>query len=135
MDATSPLPGPSKAQRWTGYVLSTLPVLFLLFDSIMKLLKVPMVLEASAKLGFSASAVFTIGAILLICVIAYVIPQTSILGAILLTGYLGGAVCTNLRAGNPLFGYILFPTYMGILVWLGLYLREPRLRALVPLRN
>jgi len=135
MDPASQVAAPSKAQKWTGYVLSTLVVLFLLMDSIMKLLKLPMVLDASAKLGFSAPVVFTIGVILLLCVILYVIPQTSVLGAILLTAYLGGAVCTQLRLGNPLFGYILFPTYLGALLWLGLYLREPRLRALVPFRS
>jgi len=107
MDAASQVATPSRAQKWTGYVLSTLVVLFLLMDSIMKLLKLPMVLDASAKLGFSAPVVFTIGVILLLCVILYVIPQTSVLGAILLTAYLGGAVCTQLRLGNLLFSYIL----------------------------
>ena len=135
MDAAPQIATPSRAQKWTGYVLSTLVILFLLMDSVMKLLKLPMVIDASAKLGFSASLIFTIGVILLVCVIAYAIPQTSILGAILLTGYLGGAVCTHLRVGEPLFSHILFPTYMGTLLWLGLYLREPRLRALVPFRS
>jgi DoxX-like protein len=101
MDAATQVATPSKAQKWTGYVLSTLVVLFLLVDSVMKLLKLPVVLDASAKLGFSASVIFTIGVILLLCVILYVIPQTSVLGAILLTGYLGGAVCTHLRLGIP----------------------------------
>ena len=135
MDAATQVATPSKAQKWTGYVLSTLVVLFLLVDSVMKVLKLPIVLDASAKLGFSASFVFTIGVILLLCVILYVVPQTSVLGAILLTGYLGGAVCTHLRLGSPLFGYIFFPTYLGAMVWLGLYLREPRLRALIPFRS
>ena len=135
MDALGQVATPSKAQKWTGYVLSTLVVLFLLMDSVMKLLKLPMVLDASVKLGFPASVVSTIGVILLLCVILYVLPQTSVLGAILLTGYLGGAVCTHLRLGNPLFSYILVPTYLGALLWLGLYLREPRLRALVPFRS
>jgi len=132
MDSATQVAMPSKAQKWTSYVLSTLVVLFLLMDSGMKVLKLPMVLDASAKLGFSAPVVFTIGVILLLCVILYAIPQTSVLGAILLTGYLGGAVCTHLRLGNPLFGYILFPTYLGALLWLGLYLREPHVRALIP---
>ena len=135
MDSATQVAMPSKAIKWTSYVLSTLVVLFLLMDSIMKLLKLPIVLDASAKLGFSAPVVFTIGVILLFCVILYVIPQTSVLGAILLTGYLGGAVCTHLRLGNPLLGYLLFPTYLGALLWLGLYLREPRLRALLPFRG
>jgi len=135
METTTQLTTPSKTQKWTGYALSTVVVLFLLMDSVMKLLKLPVVLDASVKLGFSASFIFTIGVILLLCVILYVIPQTSVLGAILLTGYLGGAVCTHLRLGNPLFGYILFPTYLGAMIWLGLYLREPRLRILVPFRS
>ena len=135
MDATLHTATPSKAQKWTGYVLSTLVVLFLLMDSVMKLLKLPIVLDASAKLGFSASAVFTIGVILLFCVILYAVPQTSVLGAVLLSAYLGGAVSTHLRLGNPLFSHILFPTYLGAMLWLGLYLREPRLRALLPLRS
>jgi hypothetical protein len=95
MDSATQVAMPSKSPKWTGYVLSTL--VFLLMDSIMKLLKLPIVLDASAKLGFSAPVVFTIGVILLL----YVIPQTSVLGAIFLTGYLGGAVCTHLRLGIP----------------------------------
>ena len=135
MNEPAQLATPSKAQKWTGYVLSTVVVLFLLMDSVMKLLKLPVVLDASAKLGFSAPVTFTIGVILLCCLILYTIPHTSFLGAILLSAYLGGAVCTHLRLGNPLFSHILFPTYLGIMLWLGLYLREPRLRALFPVRS
>jgi len=133
MDAATPVTTPSKAQKWTGYVLSTLVVLFLLVDSVMKLLKLPIVLDASAKLGFSASVIFTIGVILLLCVILYVIPQTSVLGAILLTGYLGGAVATHVRVGGTWFE-ILFPVIVGALVWGGLSFREPRVRELIPFR-
>jgi DoxX-like family len=126
---------PTKAQLWTGRVLSTLAILFLTFDATIKLLRLPMVEEASAKLGYQAPTIFHIGMVLLVCVILYAIPQTSVLGAVLLTGYLGGAVATHTRVGDPLFSHILFPTYVGALLWLGLYLREPRLRALVPFRS
>src|SRR5262249_25156469 len=135
MDATARQVVPSKGQKWTGCILSTLVVLLLLFDSTIKLLELPFVIEASAKLGFSTPVLFEIGLILLVCVVLYIIPKTSLLGAILLTGYLGGAVCTHLRVGDPLFSHILFPIYLGTLLWLGLYLREPRLRALVPARS
>ena len=115
--------------------MSTLAILFLTFDATIKLLRLPMVEEASAKLGYQSPTIFHIGVVLLVCVILYAIPQTSVLGAILLTGYLGGAVATHTRVGDPLFSHILFPTYVGALLWLGLYLREPRLRALVPFRS
>jgi hypothetical protein len=88
-------------------------------------------LEGTARLGFSESVVLPLGMVLLACVALYAIPRTSILGAILLTGYLGGAVASNVRVGNPLFGYILFPVYVGVLLWLGLYLRDVRLRILI----
>jgi len=135
MDTTTQATAPTKAQKWTGYVLSTLVILFLLMDAVMKLMKLPVVIETSAKLGFVGPIIFQLGLILLLCVILYAIPQTSILGAILLTGYLGGAVCTHLRVGSPLFGFILFPTYLGAMLWLGIYLRDPRLRALIPFRR
>jgi hypothetical protein len=135
VESTTPSLQPTKAQLWTGRVLSTLAILFLAFDSTLKLLRLPMVAEASAKLGYQAHTIFPIGVVLLVCVILYAIPQTSVLGAILLTGYLGGAVATHTRVGDPLFSHILFPTYVGAVLWLGLYLREPRLRALVPFRS
>jgi hypothetical protein len=87
------------------------------------------------KLGWPAGLAVPLGAILLICLIFYVIPKTSVLGAILLTGYLGGAVATHFRINDPLFSHILFPTYLGLFLWGGLYLREPRLRELIPLRS
>jgi hypothetical protein len=135
VDPVPPTTTPSKAQLWTGRVLSTLVILFLTFDSTIKLLRLPMVEEASAKLGYAGPTVFHLGFVLLTCVILYAIPQTSILGAVLLTGYLGGAVATHTRIGDPLFSHILFPTYLGALLWLGLYLRDPRLRTLVPFRR
>ena len=109
--------------------------MFLLFDGITKVMKVPVVLQASAQIGFSENLIVPIGITLLVCTILYVIPRTSILGAILLTGYLGGAVSIQLGIGNPLFSQTLFPVYFGMLVWLALYLREARLRSVVPLRS
>ena len=125
----------SKASLWTGRIITGLVVLFLLFDGITKLMKVLPVLKACAQLGLSENLVVPIGATLLVCTLLYVIPSTSILGAILLTGYLGGAVCIQLRVGNPLFSQTLFPVYFGVLVWLGLYLRDARLRSIIPLRS
>jgi DoxX-like family len=135
MDATTQIAAPSKVQKWTSYVLSALVILFLVFDSVIKLMKLPVVQEASARLGYQNETTFHIGFVLLLCVILYAIPQTSVLGAIFLTGYLGGAVATHTRIGDPLFTHILFPTYLATLLWLGLYLREPRLRTLVPFRG
>jgi hypothetical protein len=125
----------SKGALWTGRILSGFAVLFLLFDSTMKLMKAAPVLETMPKLGWSAGLAAPLGAILLVCLIFYVIPKTSVLGAILLTGYLGGAVATHTRIGDPFFSHILFPTYLGLFLWGGLYLREPRLRQLIPLRS
>jgi hypothetical protein len=121
----------SRSSLWAGRVISALVVLFLLFDAIIKLMRVPAALEGTARLGFSESVVLPLGMVLLACVALYAIPRTSILGAILLTGYLGGAVASNVRVANPLFGYILFPVYVGVLLWLGLYLRDGRLRILI----
>jgi hypothetical protein len=125
----------SKSSVLAGYIVSALPVLFLLFDVSLKFIKPPFVVEANAQLGYLESSILVIGIILLVCVILYVIPQTSVLGAILLTGYLGGAVATHVRVENPLFSHTLFPVYVGILIWGGLFLRDARLRALIPLRK
>jgi hypothetical protein len=125
----------SKTLLWSGRIISTLIVLFLVFDSILKFIKPAPVVEAFAHLGLPVSLAVILGILCLICTALYAIPPTSILGAILLTGYLGGAVATHLRAGDPLFSHVLFPSYLGVLLWLGLYLREHRLRALIPLRS
>ena len=127
--------GNGKTRPWAGYAISALPVLFLLIDGVMKIFKPAVVVDATVQLGYPESTILPIGLTLLVCTAIYVIPQTSILGAILLTGYLGGAVATNLRVENPLFTHILFPVYVGIFLWLGLYLRDARLRRLVPLRS
>src|SRR5437660_211441 len=125
----------SKKALWAGRVVSALPVLFLLMDGVMKLVKPAVVVEATVKLGYPESTILGMGIVLLACTILYVIPPTSVLGAILLTGYLGGAVATHVRVGDPLFTHTFFPVYLGILIWGGLYLRDVRLRALIPLRK
>jgi len=125
----------SKKMLWTGRIVSGLIAALLLLDAMMKVLQVAQVMEGTAKVGYPAGAVRPIGIILLVCLICYVIPRTSVLGAILLTGYLGGAVATNVRISAPLFSYILTPVYVGLLVWGGLFLRDERLRELIPLRQ
>jgi amino acid transporter len=120
---------------WTGRILSGLAVLFLVFDGVTKVMKVPAVMQASAQMRYPLRLIPVIGIVLLVCTAVYAIPRTSILGAILLTGYLGGAVEAQLRAGNPLFAETLFPVYFSVLIWGALFLRERRLRALIPFRS
>src|SRR5438270_5936166 len=122
---------------WTGRILSGFVVFFLVVDAGFKLVRplpAPAV-EAFGKLGYPVEFASGIGILLLACVGAYLIPRISVLGAILLTGYLGGAVASHVRVGDPWFSHALFPVYVGLLVWGGLYLREARLRALVPFRQ
>jgi DoxX-like family len=128
---------PSKARLLTGRILSTLTVLFLVMDIVFKFIRPipPQVLQSMAQLGIQPGLLTAIGILLLVCTVLYVVPATSVLGAVLLTGYLGGAVSVHVRVGNPLFGYVLFPVYIGVLMWAGLYLRESRLLALLPLRK
>ena len=111
--------------------MSALVVLFLLMDSVMKLMKPPFVVQATVQLGYPETVIVGLGIVLLICTILYLIPRTAVLGAILITGYLGGAVATHVRVGDPLFSHILFPVYLAILLWAGLVLRNPRLRAVI----
>lgn len=122
-------------RSWVGIIISALPILFLLMDAVGKLIKPEPVVTGTIDLGYPESVIIPLGITLLICTILYAVPVTSILGAILLTGYLGGAVATHVRIGNPLFTHTLFPVYLGILIWLGLYLRDVRLRSLVPIRS
>jgi small-conductance mechanosensitive channel len=126
---------PSKGQLWTGRVLSTLAALFLLFDTTLKFIKPQVVIESTIALGYSVTVITPLAITLLICTILYIVPMTRVLGAILLTAYLGGAVATHVRHGDPLFSHILFPTYLGAFLWLGLYLRDPALRNFVPFRK
>lgn len=127
-------PVPSSAARWTGRVLSGLVGGFLLLDGAMKLFKPDFVVEATVKAGFSEGVIVPLGITLTACAVLNLVPLTAVLGAILLTGYLGGAVATHVRAADGAFS-IVFAVAFGVLVWLGLYLREPRLRALAPLRQ
>ena len=101
----------------------------------MKLVKPEPVVKATIELGYPESVIMALGMILLVCVILYMVPRTAVLGAILLTGYFGGAIAAQVRVGNPLFSHVLFPVYLAVLIWGGLFLRDPRLRALIPLRN
>ena len=114
-----------------GRVLSGIISVLLLADAIFKLFPVKEVIEGSVKLGYSPDVMPAIGITLLGCVILYMIPRTSVFGALLLTGYLGGAIATHVRVGDPLFSHVLFPTYVAAVVWGGLYLRNAKLRALV----
>jgi hypothetical protein len=125
----------SKGRLWAGRVISALPALFLLMDGVMKLIKPDFVVQATVQLGYPESVILGLGVVLLVCTVLYLIPGTSVLGAILLTGYLGGAVATQVRIGNPLFSHTLFPVYIAVLVWGGLFLRDARLGALIPLRK
>ena len=122
-------------RSWAGVVLTVLPVLFMLFDSVIHLMVIPPVVESFTQLGYPVSTARALGVIELVCIVLYLIPRTSVLGAILLTGYLGGAVATNLRVGSPLLSNTLFPVYVGVLAWGGLFLRDERVRALIPVRR
>lgn len=126
---------PSSVTRWTAWTLRGLAVAFLAFDVTIKLLQHPMAIEGTTVLGYPADAVLTIGLIELVCLVLYLVPSTSVFGALLFTGYLGGAIATHVRLGNPLFSHVLFPIYVALFLWGGLYLQEPRLRALIPLRR
>lgn len=121
----------SKKRLWAGRIISGLTVLFLLFDCVVKLLKLAVAIEATARLGYPESLVFGIGVAEFVCTILYVIPRTSVFGAILLTGYLGGATATHVRIGDPFF----FPIVFGALIWAGLWLRNDQLRTFIPLRR
>jgi hypothetical protein len=123
----------SKGQLWTGRVLSGIGVLFLTMDTVFKLIASQMAAEATAQLGYPAHLIPVIGWIEAILLVLYVIPRTSVFGALLWTGYLGGAIATHFRIGNPLFTHQLFPIYIATFLWLGLWLRDRRLRAVLPL--
>ncbi len=121
----------SRKMLWAGYIVSALPVLMLVLSGVMKLVKPAPVIEGFVRLGYSEDLAFGIGVLELACTLVYVLPRTAVLGAILLTGYLGGATATHVRVGDP----FLAPVLLGVLVWGGLYLRDGRLRALVPWRR
>jgi hypothetical protein len=122
----------SKGAKWTSYVMSALPVLLVLMGSVMKLMKLPAVIEGFAKAGLPEKLIVPVGVIELTCIVVYLIPRTSVLGAILMTGLLGGATLTELRIGDPTFP---LPVVLGMLAWGALYLRDLRIRELIPLRR
>jgi hypothetical protein len=127
----------AKPALWMGRVLSGLVIVFMLFDGAIKLVPWPIVTETMDRIGYGSSETLarSLGIITLVCTILYAIPPTSILGAILLTGYLGGAIASHLRIGSPLFSHTLFGLYLGLMVWAGLWLRDRSLRALMPLQR
>lgn len=125
----------SNAALWTGRVLSGAAIAFLVFDAAIKLVPLQVVIETTAALGFPPELARTLGVLTLACAALYAWPRTAVLGAILLTGYLGGAIAIHLRIGNPLFSHTLFGVYLGLMAWAGLYLRDPRLQALIPFRR
>jgi hypothetical protein len=128
--AASPRTSSSAAALWTGRNLSGIAVLFLTFDTLIKFSGAKQAVDTMTQLGWQPHALPIIGTIEAVCLILYLVPRTAPLGALLWTGYLGGAIATHLRIGNPLFGYVLFPTYVAALLWGGLYLRDARVRAL-----
>ena len=130
-------PPVSRSARWLGRGLSGLAILFLLFDGAIKLVPWPVVTETMDRIGYGSSETLarSLGLVTVACTVLYAVPPTSILGAILLTGYLGGAMASHLRIGSPLFTHVLFGFYLGLMVWGGLWLRDRKLRALMPWRH
>lgn len=128
-------PSTTAASRaaWIGHVVSGLPLAFLVFDTAIKVLRLPVAVEATRQLGFTDGAVLALGIIEAICLVLYLMPRTALLGALLWTGYFGGAIATHIRAASPLFTHTLFPMYLAALLWGGLWLRDPRLRRIVRL--
>ena len=125
----------AKKPSWAGRILTGLAVAFLIFDSVIKFSGGAALSRAMNQLGFPVHLAPAIGALELVLLAIYLFPRTSVLGAILWTGYLGGAIVLHVRVGNPLFSHVLFPIYVALLLWGGLYLREDRLRQLLPLRS
>ena len=125
----------SRLRDRASLTLTAIVALFLAFDAAVKLLNLPQAVDATVQLGYAAGLVAPIGALEAACLLLYSIPRTRVLGAVLLTGYLGGAVSTHLRAGDGLFGFVLFPVYVGVLAWAAVFLRDARVRALIPLRR
>ena len=125
----------TRGARWTARVCGTLGVLFLLFDTGIHIANIQPVIDSSVQLGLPVDLMPALGILQVVLLALYLLPRTSVLGAVLWTGYLGGAILTNLRVGNPMLTHVLFPVYIALLLWIPLYLREPRLRALLPLRH
>lgn len=134
MDAGTHTVPVTTMRHWPGRIISALAVLFLLVDGAIKVLQLAPAVESTAQLGYPEGLTLGIGLLQLACLAVYVTPRTAMLGAIVLTGFLGGAVATHVRAGSELFS-VVFPIVLGVLCWGGLYLRDTRLRALLPLRQ
>jgi DoxX-like family len=126
----------SNAAQWAGRVMSALVVLFLIFDAALKLIPLQVVIDSMNELGYPPTVGLArgIGVVTAVCVVLYAWPRTAVLGAILMTGLYGGAIATHLRIGSPIFTHLLFGVYLGLLAWGGLWLRDPRLRAMIPFR-
>jgi hypothetical protein len=125
----------SNKSLWTGRILSGLAVAFMLFDATIHIMKPAAVIDGFTKLGFPVSVAVPLGIIELVCVVLYVIPRTSVFGAILLTGYLGGAIASQVRIGSPMLSTTLFPIYVALFLWGGLYFRDERVRSLIPVNR
>jgi hypothetical protein len=124
-----------KLSHWAGRIMTALFVLFMVFDTAIKLIGLQIVDDTMIELGYPAGMGFSIGILELVLLVLYVIPRTSILGMVLFTGLFGGTIATHLRAGSPLFSHVLFGLYLGVLAWGGLWLRDEKLRALFPVRR
>jgi hypothetical protein len=135
MESTNQSGSISRKSQWAGRIITGLVVTFLLFDAMIHLLKPAPVVEGFAKLGYPLRFAVPLGITEFACILLYVVPRTSIIGAILLTGYLGGAIAIQLPTGNSLFGEVLFPVYVGVFLWGGIYLRDDRLRSMIPIRS
>jgi hypothetical protein len=129
--ASTDAPTTSRARLWTGRIMTGIVALFLLVDCAVKLLVIGPAVQGTIQLGYPVSVVFPLGLVLAACLALYLIPRTAVFGAVLLTGYLGGAIATHVRVANPLFSHTLFPIYVAILIWGGLYLRDSRVGALI----
>jgi hypothetical protein len=132
MSSTTQIAPAASGRLWAGRIITALVGLFLLFDSGVKLLKSPSAVQGTVQLGYPENTIVPIGLVLLVSLVLYLIPRTSILGGILVTGYLGGATATMVRVSSP---WILFPVVIGMLAWAGLYFRDEQLRALIPLHR
>lgn len=132
------VPVEGNAHGWSrigGIVCTSAAALFLAFDTVLKVLRLDPAVEGTTSLGYPADSVLWIGGIELVCLLLYLVPRTTVLGAVLITGYLGGAVASHVRIASPLLTHTVFPVYVALFLWAGLYLREPRLRALAPRRS
>jgi hypothetical protein len=125
----------TKSRLWTARIMSGIVILFMLFDSVVKLIKPAPIVEGTLDLGYAEHHIIVLGILGLLSTILYAIPRTTVLGAVLLTGYFGGAIATHIRMDNPLFTHILFPVYIALLTWGGIWLRDEKVRKLIPLQK